>query len=120
MIAFTGFLLGTASGMLGLGGGVLLVPVLMYGFGISLRNAAGTGVLLLFVTVAAGTVEYTARGRVNLPLAMAILMGSSIGAQLGALTTHSMPNRRLRLVFALLLLFTIGMVGWDLIKLVKR
>jgi uncharacterized protein len=119
MIAVTGFALGTASGMLGLGGGVLLVPVLMYGFGISLRNAAGTGVLLLFVTVAAGTVEYTARGRVNLPLAMAILMGSSIGAQLGALTTNRLPNRQLRLIFAGLLVVTILLIVWDLVRLLN-
>ncbi len=119
MIALTGFALGTASGMLGLGGGVLLVPVLMYGFGISLRNAAGTGVLLLFVTVAAGTAEYTLQGRVNLPLALSILMGSSIGAQLGALTTNRLPNRKLRIIFAALIVFTAAMVSWDLIRLLR-
>lgn len=117
MIAYLGFVLGVASGMLGLGGGVLLLPVLLYGFGISLRNAAGTGILLLFATVVVGTVEYTLRGRVSLHLAMAILIGSSVGAQLGALTTHYMPNRALRLIFAGLVAGTVAVIVWDLVRL---
>ncbi|HLK61518.1 MAG TPA: sulfite exporter TauE/SafE family protein, partial [Chthonomonadaceae bacterium] len=50
MIAAVGFSLGFFSGMMGLGGGILFMPIMLYGFGLSLRNAAGTGVLLLFVT----------------------------------------------------------------------
>jgi len=118
MIAYIGFVLGVASGLLGVGGGVLLMPVLLYGFGMSLRNAAGTGVLLLFVTVVVGTVEYTLRGRVSLHLAMAVLIGSSIGAQLGAVTTHYLPNRKLRLIFAGLVASTVLVICGDLGKLV--
>lgn len=118
MIAYIGFVLGVASGLLGVGGGVLLMPVLLYGFGMSLRNAAGTGVLLLFITVIVGTIEYTLRGRVSLHLAMAILIGSSIGAQLGALTTHYMPNRKLRLIFAVLVAGTAVTILCDLGRLV--
>ena len=92
------------------------MPILLYGIGLSIRNAAGTGVLLLFVTVVVGTIEQAMRGYVNLNLAMAILIGSSIGAQLGALTTHYLPNRILRLLFAVLVSSTVVMIGWDLFK----
>jgi uncharacterized membrane protein YfcA len=119
MMSYLGFGLGVASGLMGIGGGVLFMPVLLYGFGMSVRNAAGTGVLLLFVTVAAGTVEQALRGYVSLKLAMAILIGSSVGSQLGALTTHYLPNRILRLIFAILVTLTVVMIGWDLSRLVR-
>jgi hypothetical protein len=75
MLAYLGFGLGLASGLMGIGGGVLFMPVLLYGIGLSVRNAAGTGVLLLFVTVAVGTFEQALAGYVSLPLAMSILLG---------------------------------------------
>jgi len=47
---------------------------------------------------------------------MAILIGSSIGSQLGALTTHYLPNRILRLIFAGLVAFTACIITFDLIQ----
>jgi len=114
MFSYLGFALGVASGLMGIGGGVLLMPILLYGVGLSIRNAAGTGVLLLFVTVAVGTVEQALRGYVSLRLALAILVGSSVGAQLGAVTTHYLPNRVLRLCFAVLVAATVVAIAWDL------
>jgi uncharacterized protein len=118
MMGYIGFLLGIASGLMGIGGGILLMPVLLYGFGLSLRNAAGTGILLLFVTVVIGTIEQALHGYVSLKLAMVILVGSSIGSQLGALTTHYLPNRVLRLIFVGLVLFAILMIAWNLARLI--
>jgi uncharacterized membrane protein YfcA len=117
MMAYLGFILGMASGLMGIGGGVLFLPILLYGFGLSVRNAAGTGVLLLFATVLLGTFEQALHGFVSLPLAMAILVGSSIGTQLGAITTSVLPNRVLRLIFGLLVTATVVMIAWDLWKL---
>jgi uncharacterized membrane protein YfcA len=119
MLCYLGFGLGTASGLMGIGGGVLFMPILLYGIGLSVRNAAGTGVLLLFVTVAVGTVEQALHGYVSLRLALAVLIGSSVGAQLGALTTYYLPNRVLRLLFALLVAATVVMIAWDLLRLIR-
>ncbi len=119
MLAYLGFVLGVASGLMGIGGGVLFLPILLYGFGLSARNAAGTGVLLLFATVAVGTFEQGLRGDVSLELALAILLGSSIGSQLGALTTHRIRNRTLRLIFSLLVGGTVVMIAWDLSRLLR-
>lgn len=91
------------------------MPVLLYGIGLSVRNAAGTGVLVLFATVAVGTFEQALAGFVSLKLAMAILLGSSIGSQFGAHTTHRLPNRTLRLIFAGLVAATTLMIAWDLV-----
>lgn len=119
MLAYLGFVLGAASGLMGIGGGVLFMPVLLYGFGLSAHNAAGTGVLLLFVTVSVGTFEQALHGYVSLELALAILIGSSIGSQLGAITTHYLRNRTLRLVFALLVSAAALMIAWDLSRLLR-
>jgi uncharacterized membrane protein YfcA len=119
LLAYLGFLLGVASGVMGIGGGVLFMPILLYGFGLSARNAAGTGVLLLFITVSVGTVEQALRGFVSLKLSMAILIGSSFGSQLGALTTHYLPNRALRMIFAGLVAATTLMIAWDLWTLLR-
>ena len=118
MLSYLGFCLGLASGLMGIGGGVLFMPVLLYGFGLSARNAAGTGILLLLVTVSVGTFEQALHGFVSLNLAMIVLIGSSIGTQLGAITTHYLPNRYLRLILMLLILIVIGMIGWNLVRLV--
>ena len=119
LLAYLGFVLGMASGLMGIGGGILLLPILLYGFGLSMRNAAGTGILLLLLTVSVGTFEQALRGYVSLRLAMAILIGSSIGSQLGALTTHFLPNRVLRLIFGILVAATVVMIGWDLVRLLR-
>jgi uncharacterized protein len=117
MMCYLGFLLGLISGLMGIGGGVLFMPVLLYGFGLSARNAAGTGILLLLATASVGTFEQAVHGFVSLKLAMVILIGSSLGTQLGALTTHYLPNRYLRLILMLLVLVVIGMVCWNLGRL---
>ena len=116
VMAYIGFVLGALSGLLGIGGGVAFMPVLLYGYGLSVRNAAGTGILLMMVTVIVGTVVQGVNGFVSLPLAMSILIGSSVGSQLGALTTHRLPNRVLRLLFGGLVSVTVVMILWDLVK----
>jgi len=120
MMGYVGFLLGLASGLMGIGGGVLFLPILLYGFGLSLRNAAGTGILLLFVTVVLGTVEQAWHGNVSLKLALVLLVGSSVGTQLGALTTHYLPNRTLRLIFVGLVVLAALMIAGNLWRLVRR
>lgn len=117
MLCYLGFLLGFASGVMGIGGGILFMPVLLYGFGLSARNAAGTGILLLLATVMTGTFAQALHGYVNLKLAMIILIGSSLGTQLGALTTHYLPNRYLRLILMLLIFVVIGMIASNLARL---
>ena len=119
LLCYLGLLLGLASGLMGIGGGVLFMPILLHGFGLSARNAAGTGILLLFATVVVGTIEQAMRGYVSLELAMAILIGSSVGSQLGALSTLYLPNRTLRFAFSVLVAATVVLIAWDLIRMLR-
>ena len=70
IMAYIGFFTGLLSGLLGIGGGVALLPVLVYGYGFSLKDAAGTGILLLFATVVVGTFEHALRHNVDLRVAL--------------------------------------------------
>jgi len=115
LVAEIGLGMGFLSGMLGIGGGVALMPVLIYGLGFPIRQASGTGIVALIATAALGTVEHALRGHVDLALSMVLLVGSSIGAQFGALMTHRLPATALRRVFAAVLLATVVAVGWDLV-----
>lgn len=116
VMAYIGFVTGMLSGLLGIGGGVALLPVLVYGYGFSIKDAAGTGILLLFATVLVGTFEHALRDNVDLRVALAILAGSSIGSQLGARTTARVSNQVLRVSFAALLLITVGAIGIDMVR----
>lgn len=116
VMAYIGFATGLLSGLLGIGGGVALLPVLIYGYGFSIKDAAGTGILLLFATVIVGTFEHALRHNVDLRVALAILAGSSIGSQLGARTTARVSNQALRVSFAVLLLCTVGAIGVDMVR----
>ncbi len=119
VIAYVGLVLGFTGGLLGIGGGVALMPILIYGFGFPIRQAAGTGIVALCATAVAGTVAHALRGNVHLLLAMVLLVPASVSAQLGALASQRLPARTLRRTFALLLVATVGAIVWDLARRVR-
>jgi len=114
LIAEIGLAMGFLSGVLGIGGGVALMPVLIYGFGFPIRQASGTGIVVLIATAALGTFEHALRGNVDLRLSMVLLVGASVSAQFGALLTHRLEAMTLRRVFAAVVLATVVAVAWDL------
>jgi hypothetical protein len=77
------FIAGYVSGTLGIGGGILKVPVLNGWCGVPLRAAAATSALMIGVTAAASAPQYFARGQVNPPIAAAAVIGVLIGSQVG-------------------------------------
>ncbi|MEW5854131.1 MAG: sulfite exporter TauE/SafE family protein [Myxococcota bacterium] len=114
LVAELGLALGLLSGLLGIGGGIALMPVLIYGFGFPMRQAAGTGILVLLATSTFGTFVHALRGNVNLPLSMVLLAGASISAQFGALATRNLPAHTLRRIFSVVVLAAMVAVLWDL------
>jgi hypothetical protein len=116
VVAWVGFALGFVSGLLGVGGGVALLPILVYGFGFPIRQAAGTGIVVLLATAIYGTVLHALRGNVELGLAMALLAGATPMAQVGALVTSRLPAASLRRMFAGVVLITAVAVIWDLAR----
>lgn len=113
VVAYIGMVVGFLSGLLGIGGGVALMPILIYGFGFPIKQAAGTGILALLLTVVVGTVQHAAAGHVHLGLACTLLIGSTLSAQLGAVLTRKLPAHTLRRIFSILLWVTITAIAWD-------
>lgn len=116
VIAYVGLGLGFLSGLLGIGGGVALNPVLLYGYGFPIRQAVGTGIIVLFVTAVTGTFVHALRGHVHLGMALVLLVGGTVSAQFGALATRKLSGSMLGRIHAVVILGAVGAVLWDLTR----
>ena len=102
--ALLGLFAGTMSGLLGIGGGVVMVPVLVMLFGIPPVIAKGTAVAVTIPTAAMGTWRNRTKKNVDLRSAAILGAGGVITAVIGGLIANSMPDRISNLLFAVLLL----------------
>jgi len=96
-------LAGAVSGTLGIGGGILKVPVLNAWCGVPLRAAAATSALMIGVTAAASVPLFYARGEVNPPLAAAAVIGVLLGSRAGLWFGGKARARSLKLLMAMVL-----------------
>jgi uncharacterized membrane protein YfcA len=114
LASYIGLGLGFLSGMLGIGGGVALNPVLIYGYGFPIRHALGTGIAVLFATAVAGTVAHSFRGHVELGIAVPLLVGGTMSAQFGALSSRHLSGAVLARIQSVLLFTAVVALAWDL------
>jgi len=103
------FLLGAFSGiltvMLGVGGGFIMVPAMIYLLGMSAQVVVGTSLLqILFVTAATTLVHATTTRSVDIVLAVLLLLGSVVGAQYGARLAQRLKPELLRMILAIVVL----------------
>jgi hypothetical protein len=101
--AVTGFL----AGFLGVGGGFIRMPSLMYVIGCPTRVAVGTDLFEIVITGAYGAFTYALKQRVELIAAAVMLIGAAVGAQFGTLATQYVKGLKIRLYFA----STMGLAG---------
>ncbi len=94
---------GAISGLLGLGGGIIKVPILNAFCGIPFRVAAATSAFMIGVTAAASSFLYFGRGDASLPLSAAIALGALPGSLLGASLTQRVQARSLKVIMAVVL-----------------
>jgi hypothetical protein len=101
-----GFFAGNISAILGVGGGLILVPAMTTRMGVPLRVAVATSNFMIGVTAVATAIPYYAKGLVNpyyaAPCALGVLLGARVGSKL-AQRTRSLYLRR---AFSLVLLYT--------------
>jgi len=109
-----GLFAGAVSGLVGIGGGVVIVPALVYLFGLSQHKAQGTTLALLVPPIgflAAWT--YYKKGYVDLRIAGLVCLGFFVGGLLGAQLATRLSEPILRRVFGVvLLLISLRMVFW--------
>ena len=100
-----GFFTGILTVLLGVGGGFILVPAMLYLLGMGTQVVVGTSLFqILFVTAAATMVHATTTKAVDIVLAVLLLLGSVAGAQLGARFAQKAKPEYLRLALALIVI----------------
>lgn len=99
-----GALAGCASGLIGLGGGFIIVPLSAWLLRLSMKEAAGTSALAILFIVIPGAVAHGMAGNVALLPGLALAIGSVPGALLGAWLCTRVPDRILRIIFGIMLL----------------
>ncbi len=125
---FWGFAIGVASGLSGIGGGVLLVPVMVVAMGFGMLQAVGTSSVAIALNSVGGILSYAVNGwgvpglppysigYINL-LQFVLLAGPSVlTANLGVRVAHKLPADKLRFIFAVLMIYIglhmLGVFGW--------
>lgn len=101
-----GLLAGALGGLMGVGGGVLLVPLLVHALRIGQHEAQGTSLAFVTVTAIVAAALYFQQGSMDVPLALWLSLGALPGVLLGAGLARRMTARRLRQAFGILLLLT--------------
>src|SRR5207342_753136 len=96
---------GVFGSLLGLGGGVLLVPLLTLGLGLPLREAVGVSLISVIMTSSAAAGVYLERHVANLRLGMTLELFTASGALVGGLVAFALDERLLSLLFAGLLIY---------------
>lgn len=112
VLVSVGVATGVLAGLLGIGGGILLVPFLVLAVGMSQHEAEATSLLVILPTAVAASVALRRRDVGDLPVALALGSVGALGAALGALLALSLPADVLRSAFAILL----AVVGLRLVR----
>jgi uncharacterized membrane protein YfcA len=102
LVAF-GLLVGAAAGLLGIGGGLLIVPFLTLAVGVSQHQAEATSLLVILPTAIVATTILQRKGIGDAALALRFGTLGAIGGVVGALAALALPAQVLRIVFALFL-----------------
>jgi uncharacterized membrane protein YfcA len=100
-----GFIIGFLGAVMGIGGGFLLVPMLIYFLRVPTATVIGTSLVLTLVTMVSATVMHAATNHlVDAILALILMVGGVMGAQFGARAGHNLRGEWLRLLLGLLVL----------------
>ncbi|NMC50800.1 MAG: sulfite exporter TauE/SafE family protein [Desulfovibrio sp.] len=98
---FVSFLTGWLAGILGIGGGLIRMPSLIYLLGCPTHVAVGTDLFEVMLSGLYGAASYTYKGRTELVAAIIMLIGAAMGAQVGAVATKYIKGYGIRIAFGL-------------------
>ena len=113
---FFGILVGILSSMLGVGGGFLLVPIMIYILGMPARLVAGTSLfVMIFIMIIVIFLHTLNLNTVDILLVMILVVGSVIGAQLGTKIGRKLKSEELRAMMSILVLIFGFKFGYDLL-----
>lgn len=102
---FGGFIGGLSAGLLGIGGGAVVVPVLAVLMGLPMHAAIATSMFTMMFTASAGTVMNLLQGYINPYYAIALGIGMLVGAQFGSRLASKVNSVQLKRIFGVILVF---------------
>lgn len=117
LILGVSFLTGVLAGVLGVGGGFIRMPMLVYLVGVPTHVAVGTDLFEIIISAGFGTITHGLKGNVDILMALVMGTGAAIGAQIGAVSTRYFAGPRIRLFFSVLPFVGAGLtllklLGW--------
>ena len=107
-----GLVAGVLSGLFGVGGGILFVPTLTIGLGLTQIHGEATSLLAILPTVLVGTWRQNRYGNLRWRPSVVLGLAGIIGVVGGGLVAESLPQHVLRRLFGVLLLATAAQVAW--------
>jgi uncharacterized protein len=111
-----GFFVGVLSAIMGVGGGFVMVPAMIYLLGMPTSVVVGTSLFqIIFVTANATFLQATMNQTVDIVLALILLIGGVIGAQIGARFGGKLNGEQLRILLAIMVLGVCLKIGLDLV-----
>ena len=106
LIGLGAFAAGLLGALTGLGGGIIIVPLLTLGFGVDLRYAVGASLVSVIATSSGAAAAYVREGYTNLRVGMLLEVATTIGALVGAWAATVVAPGAVAVIFAIVLLFT--------------
>ncbi len=118
--ALVGLLVGMLAGFLGIGGGLLMMPALVYLIGCPTYVAVGTDLFTVMLSGFYGAFTYSLKGRVELLAVLFMLLGAAPGAQIGTIATKYVRGYGIRLMFGLtvvcaMISVMLKQLGWNVL-----
>lgn len=104
---FIGFLTGILSGLLGVGGGVILIPMLVLGLHMVQHLAQGISLVVIIPTALTGLITFHRKGLIDYHMAGLLAIGSIIGIMISGAYVHLIPSLILKKCFG----FTLVLIG---------
>lgn len=101
-----GFFSGFVSGLCGVGGAILIIPLLYIFLKVSIHYAIGTALIAILFNSISGSIAYFSRGLVNVKIGLTLAFASTIAAPVGAKIGVNLPKTKLRKMFAIILIIS--------------
>lgn len=106
----SGILGGFFGGLLGLGGGVIMIPLMTWLAKMTQHQAHGTSLVAIVFTAIVGAATYYSLGGVDWKVALILAISATITARFGARYAHSLPEKKLKMAFGCFLIFASTML----------
>lgn len=103
-LIFAGILVGTFSGFFGLGGGVIMIPILTELFKMAPHKALGTSLAVMVPTALVGALRHANYGNTDIKVALMMWCGSLLGAFLGATLVSQIPGNVVKKLLAIVII----------------